>query len=108
MSNYRYFYFVCFLYFLSDNTYALDFGEITIYSKQNEPLEVIIEVVGDSDNYTTLIVDVASQQDHYRYRIPRASYQTDLNLEFIGNEDTKKIIYLTSELAIKASEVRFY
>jgi len=90
-----------FLFIVSSNSLALTLNKMQVNSKQDEPLDAVIDVIySKDDNAANLIPAIASKENYEANGLSRLSIHSDIKIRIEGGADGPKI-FLTSEEVVK-------
>ena len=87
---------------------ALELGELTLKSKQNQPLLAEIELLDVKDLTAAQVVpSLAPEQDFSNAGVPRPAYLDDLRFTPVINADGKSVLRVTSSQPLSEPFVKF-
>ena len=90
-----------FLFIVSSNSLALTLNKMQVNSKQDEPLDAVIDVIySKDDNAANLIPAIASKENYEANGLSRLSIHSDIKIRIEGGPDGPKI-FLTSKEIVK-------
>ena len=92
----------------SGMAHALELGELTLKSTQNQPLLAEIELLDVKDLTAAQVVpSLAPEQEFSKAGVPRPAYLEDLRFTPVINADGKSVLRVTSSQPLSEPFVKF-